>query len=49
MDACYVVLAHVTWALAIRAAEIVTWVLTGSGGLSGTLQYNTNFHDCILF
>lgn len=40
MSACYVILAHVTWALArewalfIRAAKTVTWALTQAWALA---------------
>ena len=34
MGACCVILAHVTWALSIRAAKTVTWVLTQEWALA---------------
>ena len=34
MSAWYVILAHVTWALFIRAAKTVTWALTGEWALA---------------
>ena len=34
MSACYVILAHVTWALFIRAAKTVTWALTREWALA---------------
>ena len=47
MSACYVILAHVTWALFIRAAKTVTWALTQAWALAqdttvsdtGTIHY----------
>ena len=47
MSACYVILAHVTWALArewalfIRAAKTVTWALTQEWALARDTTVNT--------
>ena len=47
MSTCYVILAHVTWALArewalfIRAAKTVTWALTREWALARDTTVNT--------
>ena len=55
MSACYVILAHVTWALArewalfIRAAKTVIWALTQEWALAQDTTVVINDYNTALF
>ena len=44
MSACYVILAHVTWALFILAAKTVTWALTREWALARDTTVIVTYH-----